>query len=832
MRKLWSRIYFLLNRRAIARELAEEMEIHRDMMPPSSRADFGNTARLQEQSRDAWTWAWLEHIFQDLSYGARVLIHSPGFTLGAVAILALGVGVNLAEFQIFDALIFHRLTFRDANTALGFSRMTRQGRRLGFPPAAVEFYRAESKSFEWLVAEDSSLTLNIGSDSVRANFVSSDYFASLGVIPAWGRLLGARDSEPGAPAAAVLGYDYWQTHWGADPQVIGRCIRINHQPVEIAGVLPFDFDGLSPRRTAVWVPMALRPLLIPGSLPLKDDFARASQSFYGKLKPGVSLPAGAAELTMLTRELSHRQPRYFGVEDRMEGQRVVETLARSLTRSPAIGIFIVMVLLVLVSACANLGNMLVARGLARRREIAIRMAIGAGRGRIVRQLMTENLLLAILGGAAGVAFGSFAARVLIYAVNAPTFIHPALRWPVFAAAFALVILSTVAFGLPSALQIVNPNRPKNRLRQSLIGVQVAVSCLLLIASGVLAHNGIELASTELNFDYQNMIVVDPQLYTGNLPPAVARQKLEAISERLAALPGVDRVTAAAAPPLGGRLLVDSLPGLPRIFRNPVTPSYFAAMKLAFVRGQTFLPGEQNTVIASESAARAIWPNQDPVGKTWTFAGADRTVVGVVKDSGANLLADAESIEVYIPLEGPQIQNAALILHSPADPAPLLRLIPSAVDGVHQTAVISLMRAGRENYIRSMSTLATLIGSIGAVASALAAAGMFALVAFAVAQRRREFGIRIAIGARPRHILALLLAQNSRPVLIGSIVGSVLAVVLSRVVRSEIPLQGRDAVDPAGFALGLGCFLVIAALAALSPALRALKIDPAATLRDE
>ena len=256
------------------------------------------------------------------------------------------------------------------------------------------------------------------------------------------------------------------------------------------------------------------------------------------------------------------------------------------------------------------------------------------------------------------------------------------------------------------------------------------------------------------------------------------------------------------------------------------------MKLAFVRGQTFLPGEQNTVIASESAARAIWPNQDPVGKTWTFAGADRTVVGVVKDSGANLLADAESIEVYIPLEGPQIQNAALILHSPADPAPLLRLIPSAVDGVHQTAVISLMRAGRENYIRSMSTLATLIGSIGAVASALAAAGMFALVAFAVAQRRREFGIRIAIGARPRHILALLLAQNARPVLIGSIVGSVLAVVLSRVVRSEIPLQGRDAVDPAGFALGLGCFLVIATLAALSPALRALKIDPAATLRDE
>jgi predicted permease len=832
MRKFWRQLYFLINRRNAERDLAEEMATHREMMPLERREDFGHDGRLQEQSRDAWSWAWLEQIRQDLGYGARVLLRSPGFTLGAIAVLALGVGVNMAEFQVFDALIFHRLTFRDADVALQLSRLTHEGRRLGLPAAAVEFYRSQNRSFEWILGEGTGLDLTVESESVRANFISADYFTSIGVVPAYGRLIDARDAEPGAPLVAALSYAYWQTHWAADPQIVGRIVRINNRSVQIAGILPADFTGLSARNTAVWVPISARPNLISGSPSPGEDFSLPNFFLFGKLKPGVSLPAGAAELTALTRELSQRQPRFFNADDRMEGVHIQDTLSRSITRSPAIGVFIVMIFLVLISACANLGNMLVARGLSRQREISIRIAIGAGRARIVRQLVTESFLLALLGAAAGLAVGSFAAHLLMTALNAPPDIHLGLRWPAFLAGFALVILSTIAFGLPSALQTVNANRPKKRLRQGLIGLQVAVSCLLLIASGVLVHNGIKMSAIDIVFDYQNMIVVDPQFYVANLPPAVIRRKLDALTQRLAALPGVDQVTAVKSPPLGNRPSLDNLPGLPLIYRNAVAPSYFTAMTLPFVRGQTFLPGEQNAAIVSESAARAIWPSQDPVGKRWTFAGADRTVVGVVKDSRANLIVDTESIEAYIPLEGRELPGATLILHSRTDPAVLLRMIHSAGDSVNQTVLASLVRTSRDNYVQGVQKLATLIGSIGAVASALAAAGMFALVAFAVAQRRREFGIRMAIGARSWHILKLLLSQNSKPVMIGSIVGVALAAALTRVVRAEIRLPTHDTVDPAGFALGLGCFLVIAILAALSPALRALKIDPSATLREE
>ncbi len=623
---------------------------------------------------------WIEQLLQDLLYGARVLMYSPGFTLGAVVVLALGVGVNLTEFQIFDALL-HRHNFRDADAVLQISRDTREGVRLGFAPAAADFLRSQSNSLAWLITEDATLSTTIDSSEVRAMFVSSDYFASLAIAPSFGRVLDARDSRNGAPVAD-LGYDYWQTHFGADPRVIGRIIRVNNQPVEIVGVVPFDFDGINTRRTAVWLPLATRPLVFPGSPPTASDLSHPSQSLYAKLKPGIPAPAAEAELTALIRELSRRQPLYFHDDDRIEARPVEQTLLTRLIYIPVFDVFVAMVLLVLFSACANLGNMLLARGMARQREISIRMAIGADRARIVRQLMTESFLLALHGAIAGLAFANVASRVLLYLLGGPLNVRLSTGWPILTAGFILTVVSAAAFGVPSALQTVNPNRRKTRLRQSLIGVQVAVSCLLLIASSVLAHNGIALASIDIAYDYQNMVVVNPELYLSNLQPEAARRKLDAVSDRLAALPAVDRITACLATPFGGRVYLDTLPGLPRIVRNAVAPSYFS------------------------------------------------------------------------------------------------------------------------------------------------------VVAFTVAQRRREFGIRIAVGARPHHVLSLLLAQNSAPVMAGAFAGAVLAVAASRIVRSVIVLPERQAVDPLGFAAGILIFLVMAVFAALSPALRALKIDPSATLRED
>jgi predicted permease len=818
--------------RRLERELAEEMEAHREMMPADRRSHFGNVARLREESREVWFWMWLRQLLQDLSYGARVLRSSPGFTLGAVAVLALGVGVNLAEFQIFDAMIFHRFTFRDADSLLQFSHVSKQGRRLGFPSAAAQFYGAESSSFAWLISEDTTVAVVVEGDAgLHSNLVSANYFGSLGIVPAWGRLLDERDAQPGAPTVAVLGYQYWQTHWAADPHVVGRVVHVNNQPVEIVGVAPYNFEGLVGRNRAVWFPVAMRPLLVAGSPPVEQDFSRANEALFGKLKTGVSRAAAEADLTSLTRTLIHKKPGSFREDEHIQGELLQVSLARIL-RSPAFSIFVVMVLLVLFSACANLGNMLLARGLARQREISIRLAIGASRARVVRQLMTENFLLAMLGTVAGLAFGAIAGRLLMNAMDAPPSMRLSISWPILVAGVGLTFFSAAAFGLPSALQTVRQNHRKSHLRQSLVGVQVAVSCLLLIASAVLAHNGIINASLNLAFDYRNMAVIDPQLYTRNLPVAVATQKLDALATRLSALPGVSGVTAAVVPWLSGHPMIDSLPGLPHVYRNAVASSYFSVMNLPFVRGRTFLAGEQNVVIVSESGARAVWPNQDPVGKIWKLAGAERTVTGVVKDSGANLLAEPDSIEAYVPLEGVFVDRSSLILHTRGDPGPLVRMVPAAAAEADATVSVLLMRASHENVIESQRRMVTLIGSIGAVATTLAAAGMFALVAFAVAQRKRELGIRIAIGAGSRHILGVLLTENARPTAIGAVAGAILAVILSRLVSSIIVLQNRDAVDFIGFAAGLACFMLVATLATLSPAMRALRIDPSATLREE
>ena len=823
----------MLNRRRLERELAEEMETHHEMMPADRRAHFGNTMRLQEESREAWSCIWLDEFCQDLPYGARILRRAPGFTLGAVAVLALGVGVNLAEFQIFDAMIFHRLSIREPNSLFQFSRASKQGRSLGFPSAAIEFYREESKAFAWLVSEDMTFDVVLeGDPDLHSNFVSANYFPSLGIVPAWGRLLDPRDSHPGAPAVAVLGYEYWRAHWAADPHVVGRIVHVNNQPVQIVGVLPYNFTGLWSRPTAAWFPVAIRPLLVSGTSPIQQDFSRATEVLFGKLKTGVSLTAGEMELTSLTRELIRRQPQCFREDERIHGELVQDSIIRGIERYPAIAIFMLIVLLVLLSACANLGNMLLARGLGRQREIDIRMAVGASRARVVRQFMAENLLLAIVGTVAGLALGEMVARLLINAMGAPLGIHVSMTWPILVAGFVLTFLSAAAFGLPSALRTVRSNPRKIHIRQSLVGVQVAVSCLLLIASGVLAHNGILSASIHLAFDYPNMVVIYPQLYARNLSPAVARQKLDAISTRLRSMPGVESVTAAVAPPLGGRLMIDSLPGLPHVYRNAVASSYFSLMNLPVVLGRTFLPGEENAVIVSESAARAVWPNQDPVGKIWNLAGATRTVTGVVKDSGANLLAEADSIEAYVPIEGLDVERSALILRTRSDPAPLVHMIPAAAAAVDETVSVSLMRTARDQFLETQRRMVKLIGSIGAVATALAAAGMFALVAFVVAQRKRELGIRIAIGAAPRHILGVLLTQNAKPTGIGAVAGTILALILSRLVRSLVVMPNRDSVDLAGFAAGLACFVLIAALATLSPAMRALQIDPSTTLRDE
>jgi len=768
---------------------------------------------------------------QDLSYGARRLRRSPGFTLGAVAVLALGIGANLAEFHILDALMLHRLTIRDAESIVQFVRSDKEKGPALFPQAAFEFYRENSTLFSYMVGEAIGPDVILETDSgVRSMFVSGNYFTALGAIPAWGRLLDERDAKSGAPSVAVVSYEYWLKHLGADPGVVNRTLHINNKPVQIVGVGSYDFDGLFQRRSVVWLPMTVRTAVIPGA-PGPGDFSGAAVNMYGNPKPGVSLAAAKAELTSLTRELARQQPRYFRAGERILGHQVQGT--DNLSRiNPAVFIIVVLVLLVLFSACANLGIMLLACGLVREREIEIRLALGAGRWRVFRQLMVENLLLAALGCAGGLFVGYVLARWLLYAVDAPPNIRVAIDWQILVVGMSCIAISAFVFGMPPALQLIRRDHKSRLGRQILVGLQVAVSCLLLISLAVLTHDAVHSATINLTFDPEKMMVVYPQIYVEHLPAPVARRRLDALVTKLASLPGIDSVTSSVIPPFSGRRMVDASPDLPPVYANYVAPSYFNTMTVPVLRGRTFVAGDQAVAVVSESAARAIWPSEDAISKTWGFGSTKRTIVGVVKDSGVNLMSDPDSIEVYFPIDDLTVDHSALILRSKVDPAPLVRAVQAegAEAGVPASPV--LMQTARERTLKSQRETITMIGSLGLIATLLSFTGMFALLAFAVAQRTREIGIRIAVGARPGDIIRALLRQHTPPVVSGAVLGILLAIALGRVERSLIYIPGVQAFDLVGFIGGLACFAIIAVLATLSPVLKALRIDPSATLRHE
>ncbi len=833
MRKLFRRIHFLLHRRQMEADLADEMSAHREMMAAEGRGAFGRDMALREAARDAWGWIWLDRLWQDLTYAARMFRRSPGFTLGAVTVLALGVGANLAEFHILDAAILHRLTMAGADSIYHFYRSSKDPGAASFPYAAIEFFRTNCTQCAFVVAERSAVRVVLENEpDVRATFISGNYFPTLRILPAWGRLLDEHDAQPGAPAVAVLGYEYWRDHEGADPHVVNRIVHVNAKPVQVVGVAPYDFDGLQPHTTSVWLPVSQRPLLIAGAPPL-SDFSRANDDLFARAKPGISLASVEAELTSLTRQLAHREPLQFKAGERIIGERLPGSgVAPKRLKAPIFLLF-ALVLLVLLSACANLGNMLLARGLARQREIEIRIGLGAGRGRVIRQLLTENLLLAAIGSGAGLLVGYASARLLLNVLGAPPTVQVAMHWQIVAGAAMLTVFSAIAFGLPPALQIAGAKHKSGRRRKVLVGVQVAISSLLLICSGVLSRNAIRSADIELNFDYRNMIVAYTSFAGPRLPPAPIAQKFDTLMTRLEQLPGADGVTAAVMPPLGQRYSVNTLPGLPPVYTNYVAPNYFAAMRLPVVRGRAFHAGEVDAAIVSETAARAIWPNEDAVGKRWLFENSQRTVVGVVKDSGANLVVDGQSVEAYIPIEPSRVDQTAIIVHVKGDPSQFIRAVPALSASMGQQVTVLSMAAQRENVLDEQRKMVSVLGSLGLIATVLAAAGMFAMIAFAVAQRTREIGIRIAIGARPRNILQALLGQTYAPVAIGMAAGTIAGIALGMVAKSIAVIDMVDGpIDPLGFAAGLAAFLLIAVLAILSPALKALRIDPSSTLRYE
>jgi predicted permease len=796
--------------------------------------EFGNSTLIAERTRDTWSWSWIDQLRQDLGYGARTLWRSPWFTLTAIAVLTVGIGANLALLQVLNAALFHRLSVRDADSIVGLAPATAD--------PAVQFYADHNDTFEYIVAEKTDgVFVEDQLEAETSTFVSPAYFSHLGVIPAEGRLLDADDGEAGAPPVAVLGFRFWQHHYGGDREIVGRIVHLNESPVQIIGVAPATFNGLSDVRPSLFIPVSNHPYLFHGSR-LLVDFSDRTMLMYAKPRPTVSVRAAVQELSSLAAELQRQHP------DQIKSAEP-PVVRRALPVEAASGLVFatLLVSLVLIAACANLGNLLLARGQYREREIAIRVSLGATPGRIVRQLMVENSMLAALGAATGLGLAYITAKIVLAVSDAPPEMHVVTDWWIVGAGAALALFATLLFGLAPALQTVRKSKP-TRTRRLLIGVQVAASCFLLIMTSLLVRSARQSIAVNVRFDYRHMLVVAPRLYNHNISGAAARQTLEDMARRLQQHSAVAGVTLSASPTLGRKQVQSGGPSLPQMSYFQVAPSYLALMNLPLVRGRLFLDNERNVVVLSESAARAIWPNDDPLGKTITTtrfsalrgdsrkktamslidkSAEQRTVIGVVKDS---FVSPHSGGEAYLAMSDDDLSGATIIVRTKADPSDLIRALRSLGSLPGLVPAAWLMRSDVEQEAGPPPGVVTSLAALGVSATLLSGFGIFGLIAFAVAQRTREIGVRIALGATPAKIVRTLSAQYAGAIAGGMAAGLVFAVTVSLLIRNQFVGVGPNLRDPLSYLAALAVLVTVAAIAILIPAYRGTTVDPASALR--
>jgi predicted permease len=491
-------------------------------------------------------------------------------------------------------------------------------------------------------------------------------------------------------------------------------------------------------------------------------------------------------------------------------------------------------LLILAVACGNLGSLLLARGVAREREIAIRVAVGAGQGRLLRQLFTESVLLAVLGSVAGLAVGYTVLRGLMAATEGPAWLNPVPDWRVALFALAVGFASAILFGLTPALQAARQRHRATIARQVLVGAQVAASCVLLIVAGLLSRALDHAMSTNPGFEYQHVISIDPGLSLHGYSSARAQVYLDTLQARLRALPGVESVALAQSPPLGRRSEIAGLTIQGRALRvqiNRVDPQFFQTMQIPLVRGRNLMPREPHAVIIGASLARAVWPTEDPLGKKFTM-GDDYTVVGIAGTARLVKLEDSDSVEVYFPLAPADLPSTFVLVKTSAAPEGLARSAAATAKAVdpHTFPEVQLMKTGFRQKLRGAESSALAVSVLGFVADLLACLGIVGVVAYAVSQRTREIGIRMALGARPSHILAVVLRQFSRSLVAGLLAGVAGAAALSGLLRGQ--LYGIGNLDPMAYLGAIAVFATTVVLAALWPARRALKVDPMRALRHE
>ncbi len=877
------------------RELRDELDCHLEMAAQDrmergegpararqlARRELGNEALILEATRDQWGFGWLEALLQDLRYGVRMLRKSPGFTVVAVLTLALGIGANTAIFSVVDSLLLRPLPVKDPGqlAVLAF----RQGNGPLLSPFSIADYRdiqAQTRSvFSDMLGFQLSLdgvSMAGNADRVLTNYVTGNYFSMLGLRPYLGRLIVPSEGQtPGADPVIVLSYAFWKGHFGADPSIIGKRLLINGVPSTVIGVGPSGFQGLYPAPgVEAFLPLAMISTYEPG---YPSDFmtSRISQNLYvlARLGPRATLADAGAALNVVAQRLSAQYPE---TDKGLELSDYAERYARpdpgtAPTLIAASALFLALVALVLLLACANLANLLLVRATARQREIAVRTALGASRSRLIRQLLAESVLLALLGGVVGIVLGLWAAGEIASIdlhnpINIP--VYSGFDWRVFMYTFAAALLTGVLAGLVPALRTSQANitaafhessrsvaSGKNRLRAGLVVAQVAGSLMLLVMTGLFARSLAAVQRSNLGFDPHNVVnlVMDPTEV--GYDETQGLRFYRSLLERIEALPGVESASLSSSTPLSNYGNNDYLKisnyqnpsgqGLPLVYYSVVSPRYFQTMRVPILRGRSFTPadaqGSPYVAVVSEAFAQRFWPHQDPIGQRFRKAsGATNPVyevVGVARDCRFLSLRGPMKPYFYLPLAQDYALSSlqALQIRSAGSPDSVMREAQSVIRDLAPNLPVFDVQTMSE----SLHTLAGfllfqlgagLAAALGLLGLTLAIVGVYGVISFSTSQRTHEIGIRLALGAQGSQILNLILRQGFVIIGIGLLAGCAAALLVAHLISSL--LVGVTFADPLTYLSVTLALALVALLACYIPARRVLRVDPLVALRHE
>ena len=887
----WRRLVFLVRRDRMAADLEDEMRLHVALRAESlqragvpegearvaARRRFGNRTTIQQESHDMWGMIGIEQLAQDVRFAMRGLTRSPAFTAVAVLSLAIGIGATTALFSATNALLFRPLPYAAPDELMKVTLVKPpRGDRPADDQSVWSYpkfltFRAAQRVFSELAlyGPDRFRVTSGEVESIGAESVSATYLRTLGIAPALGNDFDRElDTQFGVPGVAVLSYDYWVRRFNRDSLVIGKTIDLNRDPFVIIGVTPPGFRGLT-GQADIFVPITVQPA---------TRLTAQSHSFWlvARRAAGVATPLATAEVKRLGVVVNDAHPndwdkaKWGAASEPLDNARVAPLVKRSVL------VLFAAVALVLLITCANVANLLLGRARARQREMAIRFAMGANRTRVARLLLTEGLLLALLGGAGGVLVAWFGVRALASvnpattlrvgqsgAVGAIAMSSISLDWVALGFAFGVALVIGAAFGLAPAIGVTHSSladalktgsseakRGAGRTlagRRVLVIAEFALALVLLAGSGLMIRSLGKLLAVDTGFDGRDVLTVRLSVAGDTVKRESVPPLFTDVLERIAALPGVADASLNNCPPLGGACNSTNIRFLNRsevdIANSPsvgvdwASPTWFATMHIPLKRGRIFSAadraGTQQVVVVNEAAVRKFWPNEDPIGKHIELGMGglkDAEVIGIVGD--VRRRADsAATAGVYAPVYQSPFTDMTVFVRATVDPASLGGAVRRAIHAVAPSSVVSDMRPMRDRAADATARArfsAVLLTLFAFTALLLAAIGVYGVMSLAVATRTREIGIRIALGASGAHVQRLIVGEGAALVAIGGAVGVAGALATTRVLRAL--LFDLSPFDPGTYA-GVVAVVAGAALVAIwIPARRASRVDPLTATR--